>query len=213
MASLPPSDAARERILHAAADLFVAHGLKATSVRKICEAAGVNVSMVNYYFHSKEQLYLAVLDQARRQEIREPSRIGASPEAQLRQRIETFLKNLLLPGPHALLTKLITRELIEPSAAAIDSIIANDIQPQHADFADLIQAIAGGGLSAREVRACIFSLIGQALFYANNRALNDRIAPDLAYDDTGIRHIADHVHRFTVAAIKGYRTAGAGSRP
>ena len=45
------SEPARVRILQVAADLFADDGYKATSVRKICEAARVNVSMVNYFFH------------------------------------------------------------------------------------------------------------------------------------------------------------------
>jgi len=56
---------ARARILQAAADLFAEDGYKATSVRRICEAARVNVAMVNYYFHSKEELHLAAFDHAR----------------------------------------------------------------------------------------------------------------------------------------------------
>ena len=46
---------ARMRILQTAAELFAEQGYKATSVRKICEAAQVNVAMVNYYFHSKDR--------------------------------------------------------------------------------------------------------------------------------------------------------------
>lgn len=48
---------ARERILQAAMSQFAEHGFAATSVRQICDAAGVNVAAVNYYFRSKEQLY------------------------------------------------------------------------------------------------------------------------------------------------------------
>lgn len=56
---------ARERLLQIAAETFVENGFKATSIRKICERANVNVAMVHYYFRSKEDLYLAVLDFAR----------------------------------------------------------------------------------------------------------------------------------------------------
>ena len=41
------TEPARARILQAVADLFAGEGYKATSVRRICEAARVNVAMVN----------------------------------------------------------------------------------------------------------------------------------------------------------------------
>jgi AcrR family transcriptional regulator len=204
-----PTDSARTRILHVAAELFVAHGFKATTVRRVCEAAQVNVSMVNYYFHSKEDLYHAAVEYAREQEIKEPQEGGlavgrAKPEEQLRQFIESFLMNLLLQDTHSLLTKLITRELVEPSGA-IQNIITNDIMPQHRRLAVLVRAIAGEGLSDEEVQQCNFSIIGQALFYAHNRPINELIAPAVRYDEAGIRHIAEHIHRFTLGALKHQR--------
>lgn len=54
------SDQTRDKILHAAAELFARDGFRATGIRAICEAAGTNVAAVNYYFHSKENLYIEV---------------------------------------------------------------------------------------------------------------------------------------------------------
>lgn len=53
---------ARESILKAAENLFSKNGYSATSVREICKMAGVNNSMLNYYFHSKEKLFINLLD-------------------------------------------------------------------------------------------------------------------------------------------------------
>ncbi len=50
----------REKILMVAALLFSENGFEGTSVRAICAKANVNVSLVNYYFGTKEQLYLEV---------------------------------------------------------------------------------------------------------------------------------------------------------
>ena len=50
----------RNRILSVAAFLFAENGFEGTSVRMICAKAGVNVSLVNYYFKSKELLYFEV---------------------------------------------------------------------------------------------------------------------------------------------------------
>ena len=48
---------ARERLLAAATDLFVAEGFDSVSVRDITAAADTTVNMVNYYFGSKQGLY------------------------------------------------------------------------------------------------------------------------------------------------------------
>lgn len=52
------------RLLGAARELFTTHGYASTTVRAIARRAGVNVSLVNRYFGSKQGLYAACLDAA-----------------------------------------------------------------------------------------------------------------------------------------------------
>ena len=47
-------------IIEAAEQLFAEQGFNGTSVRDICEKAGVNLAMVSYYFGSKEKLLEAL---------------------------------------------------------------------------------------------------------------------------------------------------------
>lgn len=49
------------QILDAAEKAFAENGFKETSTRQIAQIAGVNASMLNYYFQSKEKLLEAVL--------------------------------------------------------------------------------------------------------------------------------------------------------
>lgn len=51
----------KEKIMEAARVLFADHGYEGTSVREIAKAAEVNVASVNYYFSSKENLFLEIL--------------------------------------------------------------------------------------------------------------------------------------------------------
>jgi TetR/AcrR family transcriptional regulator len=51
----------RENIIAASVPLFAAKGLNGVSVRELAAAAGVNLSMISYYFGGKEGLYAAVL--------------------------------------------------------------------------------------------------------------------------------------------------------
>src|SRR6478752_3282958 len=51
----------KTRILDVAEGLFMEHGFKATSLRQLTSAAGVNLAAVNYHFGSKEELFQSVL--------------------------------------------------------------------------------------------------------------------------------------------------------
>ena len=50
-------------IVEAATEVFFEKGLRGATVRDIAARAGVNVSMINYYFRSKEKLFDVVFDQ------------------------------------------------------------------------------------------------------------------------------------------------------
>ena len=51
----------REKILDTAEHLFSIYGIDGTSVRNITRQAGVDLSLVNYYFNTKDQLFEEVL--------------------------------------------------------------------------------------------------------------------------------------------------------
>lgn len=55
-----PRMQARERILESAEALYLEHGINATSLRHITQAANVNLAAVNYYFGGKDGLTKAV---------------------------------------------------------------------------------------------------------------------------------------------------------
>jgi AcrR family transcriptional regulator len=58
----PASDIAT-RILRAARDRFLTEGVDGASLRKIAHDAGTNIGMVYYYFKTKDELFLAVVEE------------------------------------------------------------------------------------------------------------------------------------------------------
>lgn len=56
-----PSQETKDRILHAAQELFAEKGFQATSMREITTRAEVNLAAVNYHFGSKEGLLHALV--------------------------------------------------------------------------------------------------------------------------------------------------------
>lgn len=57
----PRSDIA-QRIVSAAAERFLHDGVDGASLRQIAQAAGTNLGMVYYYFPTKDDLFLAVIE-------------------------------------------------------------------------------------------------------------------------------------------------------
>lgn len=52
----------KEKIIHAAKKIFATKGFDGTSTREIVAEAGVNISLISYYFKSKESLFFALFD-------------------------------------------------------------------------------------------------------------------------------------------------------
>lgn len=64
----PPLEAsgdtkAQDKLIQAAIRQFSLHGFGSTTLRSLAEEAGVNISLVSYYFGSKEGLYRAAISQ------------------------------------------------------------------------------------------------------------------------------------------------------
>ncbi len=51
------------KIKKAAIELFEKYGSKGTTVRKVAERAGVNLALMNYYFQSKDKLFLDIFNE------------------------------------------------------------------------------------------------------------------------------------------------------
>jgi len=52
------------RILRVARELFIKNGYNGTSIRDIAAASGTNVAMVNYYYHSKYNLFEYIFEES-----------------------------------------------------------------------------------------------------------------------------------------------------
>jgi len=55
------------------------------------------------------------------------------------------------------------------------------------------------------VQKCVFSVIGQAVFYARSRTVHELVVPEITYDEAGIASIARHVAAFSLAGLDGLR--------
>jgi AcrR family transcriptional regulator len=58
------SQSTENKILEAAKKVFILHGLEGTSMQQIADEAGINKSLLHYYFRTKEKLFDAVFTYA-----------------------------------------------------------------------------------------------------------------------------------------------------
>lgn len=198
-----PSADARARVLAAAEGVFAEKGYDAATVREITRKAGVNIAAVNYYFRDKERLYVECLTQAHacadggREPFPEPPP-GTPPVQALREFVRTMAARMHAPArPTAM--QLLMREFAHPSAAARE-VILRYIQPKAHRLRDILAALLPGA-DPRRLLMVGFSVIGQILFYRQNRPVVELIFGKGPVDALDVEAVTGHVTRFTLAAL------------
>jgi AcrR family transcriptional regulator len=197
-----------DRLLQVAVEVFAECGFREATVREICSRASVNVASVNYYFRSKEALYAQALTFA----FQEANRLypldaifdnDLPPEQQLTLFINNFLHKLLDDSHLGLHSKLIAREIADPTKA-LDEIIRTAIVPQFTLLQKIIQQILGVSPDKVIVDRCLLSIFGQCLMFKHSRSIIDRLYPELIANDSAIQASAEHIAKFSLAALSRF---------
>lgn len=194
----------RQRLLDAAGEVFARLGYRAATVREISQMANANVAAVNYHFRDKEGLYIAVLEQTLRFAVeRYPLDPGPGENATARERLYAFVRSFLLrlldEGRPAWHGKLVAREISEPSAA-LGLVIEGVVRPLHERLASIVREFLGEKAEEKSVWLCVFSIIGQCLFYHHSRHVIERLYPR-QFGPGEIEDVAEHITRFSLRAM------------
>jgi AcrR family transcriptional regulator len=91
-----------EKIKAAARKLFTQNGFAATKTRHICEEAGINLALLNYYFRSKEKLFEIVMLENLQHFFKGITQVLNSEETTIEQKVESFVAiytDMLLKQP------------------------------------------------------------------------------------------------------------------
>jgi AcrR family transcriptional regulator len=197
-----------QRVLEAAGEVFAELGYRAATIRQICQKADANIAAVNYYFGDKEGLYLAVLRSVpNAQAEKYPARMGlngdAPPEEQLRAYIRSLLHRVFDSGRPGWHTRLIARELAEPTPA-LDTLIEEIARPLHRDLAAIVRRLLGPRVGDEAVRWSALSILGQCVYYHHARMVLRRLYPEQSYAVADITRLADHIAEFSLAALREF---------
>jgi AcrR family transcriptional regulator len=107
----PKSDI-EPRILHAARARFLFEGVDGASLRAIAKDAGTNIGMVYYYFPTKDDLFLAVVEEVY-ERILADLVVALAPEQSVRERIRRLYERVgRLDDEELMVLRLVVREAL-----------------------------------------------------------------------------------------------------
>ena len=198
----------RLRLLQAAGEVFAEQGFRKATIRDICSRADANIAAVNYHFGDKEKLYASVLQHWLGEALKKYPPDGNLPEgAPARDRLAAFVRSWLFrmlgEGTPAWHGKLMAREMSEPTAG-FELLMSESVRPMSQRLSGIVKELLGPGVDDRTARDCALSVAGQCCFYRHAHEMIRRLYPDHTNSPTHIEHLADHVTRFSLAAIETF---------
>ncbi len=198
-------DTTRDRIVDAAGEIFAQRGFDATTIRDICQQAGANVAAVNYYFGDKQRLYVEAVVRAhqwRMQQVRLPEWTDDTPaEQRLHDFINTFLRRVKSGPNDTWHTKLIMREVGNPTAACAE-LVQSSIRPQFEILSQILRELLPANTKDEDLHLVAFSIVGQCLFYHFADAVIRNLLDDNEYETLGVEKLSSHIAQFSLAFLK-----------
>lgn len=218
----PPTrtqDSMEARLLESACRAFAENGFRDTTVADICRGADANVAAVNYYFRSKENLYVEAWRRSFHRSLRaHPPHGGVSDAApaaeRLAGRIRSVIARIMDPQSHEF--DIIRHEHATPTGLLAE-ITREAIEPLRRDMAAIVRELLGPQASERDVRLCVLSIIGQCFgILMRMRAARQTERPPGPALPLNIEaeELAEHITAFSLAGIEQKRRHGReGERP
>ncbi|MBL7139948.1 MAG: CerR family C-terminal domain-containing protein [Planctomycetes bacterium] len=203
--------ATRDRLLASARRVFAEKGYHHATVAEICERAGANIAAVNYYFRSKDTLYVEAWQSAFQRSIAAHPPDGgvpadAPPDERLRGRIRSLTHRVADPESQEF--DIIHKELASPTGLLTETL-RTAIEPIRQGFSSIVRELLGPRASDTDVRLCEKSTITQCMHFMMRERFY-RLSPDVPPPgppplglDTNV--VADHVFRFSLAGIREIR--------
>ena len=193
---------ARSRLLAAAESIFADKGFDAASIREISSAAGVNLASIKYYFGDKEGLYVEAVKQAHTQTCNNEPMLEFPVGMEPRAKLELFIREMVnrMHGPARLSAhRLMMREMAHPGRAA-HVVVQEFIQPMAFRLRSIVRELFPDYPEPR-ILMIGFSIIGQVLYYRQNRPISELIFDKHQVDALDEQLVANHIVDFSFAAL------------
>ncbi|VFR39343.1 Transcriptional regulator, TetR family [plant metagenome] len=165
------ADRSQQVILAAALQEFSEHGLGGARMERIAQRAALNKRLIYYYFQSKDDLFLAVLEEAYRsiRQAEQALRLGDMPAASAIRRLTEFTWEYYIAHPE-FLTLLNSENLHQGKHLARSVHIRKMNSPLIESLGEILErgrreGVFRGGVDPLQLYV---SIAGMAYFYLSN---------------------------------------------
>lgn len=193
---------AREQLIVHATRIFATKGYAAATTREICEAAGVNIASIHYYFGDKEGLYRAALLQPIKEMTAAFGRFD-DPTLPFDQAMRMFLAPFVAPSTGDLdrnVMRIHLREMMEPSEV-FREITAQAIVPAHNLLAATLARHCGLADADSDIHQLAFATVAMAHDYCMSREFMTMLAPDVLGRPCAMERILDRLVGYSRALL------------
>lgn len=192
-----------ENILVEAKKVFVQNGYDGTSMQMIADAAGINKSLLHYYYRSKDKLFAKIFSEVFIQFIPRVGEIFMS-EMKLEEKIYAFAESYIeIFIEHPLIPIFVMQELSKNPQQLADLIKGMGVDPGLM-FPLIMNSIEEEGYQIKDPRQFLVNMIGLCVFPFAARPLIQRLMFDndgAAYE-TFLQERKKEVPEFIINAIR-----------
>ncbi len=200
----PRSEITKEKLLEAAAEVFVAKGFRDATIAEICRRAQANVAAVNYHFGSKEILYRETWRYSFNKSLKaHPSDGGVSVDASATERLRGTVKALVerIADEESRDFFISQMEFVNPTGL-LDEVMRTERIQLRGKFFTLMKELLGSGASEKQIIFCTMSVISMCLHTMMIQRVckktNDLSLPP---EILNLEAFVEHVVKFSLAGI------------
>jgi TetR/AcrR family transcriptional regulator, regulator of cefoperazone and chloramphenicol sensitivity len=199
------SQTTRDRLLEAAGQVFAEKGFSGATGKEIAELAGTNSAAINYYFGGVDELYSAVIQEAKNRLVRTEDVIAAvAGKTDAREKGEAILRlmvrGITSPAISSWAIRVLGREIVSPSSAL--EPMWKDVRFRIGIARGIVAELMGLPEDHPAVTRGIISVIGPCLMLLiYDRRLFRRLFPDFGFSTEDSEAIAQQFMQFATAGL------------
>jgi AcrR family transcriptional regulator len=196
----------REQLLETAGQVFSEKGFAGATGKEICERSGANAAAVVYHFGGMENLYRAVLQEAR--ERLAPSEALAAavaqetdPKAKLAAFIGLLVQVLSGPVTSTWALRLLSREIVSPTAI-FDEMRNKEMRARATILQAIVSELTGLPVDHPSVvRSCINIMAPFGILFLIGPERIERTFPVLSFGPDAVQENTRHMVEFALGGL------------
>ncbi len=162
------------KILEAAKNVFLKKGMAGARMQEIADGAGINKSLLHYYYRSKQKLFLAVFQFAIRSFVPEIREIIASQKP-IEEKVELFVRDYIdILLEHPFVPMFIIQEIQRDPDTLFQTFIEAGIQPEII-LKEFQESMDKGKLQRLDPRELMINILSLCIFPFASKPVMQRI--------------------------------------